>query len=76
MYLEFMTHWVPEHPEVGVSGEDDPLNRRALLQEALETFDKQIEYKDMLESHRKRFLKEAMWRRIGKILPVQAKELG
>lgn len=73
MYLEFVTHWLPEHPEVVVSGDEDALERRALLQEVLETFDKHGEYKKMLESHRKRLLKEAMWHKIEKILPVQGK---
>jgi len=61
---------------VGLSGENDPLNRDALLQEALRTFDKQSEYYGMLESHRKRLLKDAMWRKIARILPVEGKELG
>lgn len=77
MYLEFVTHWLPQHPKVGVSDDDDdPLNRKELLKEALETFDKQDEYHGMLESHRKRLMKDAMWRNIARILPVEGKELG
>lgn len=76
MYLAFITHWLPQHPEVGVSGDDDPLNRKDLVQEALETFDKQLEHNGMLEYHRKRLLRDAMWRSIARILPVGGKELG
>jgi hypothetical protein len=64
MYLEFITHWLPQHQEVGVSGDDDSLNWNSLLHEALEKFDKQDEYHSMLESHRKRLMKDAMWRSI------------
>ncbi len=59
-----------------MSGDDDSFNRDALLQEALETFDKQDEHKGMLENHRKRLMKDAMWRKVARIMPMEGKELG
>lgn len=47
-----------------MSDDDDSLNRNALLHETLETFNKQDEYHSMLESHRTRLMKDAMWRNI------------
>lgn len=76
MYLEFITHWLPQHPEVGVGDAGNLLNRNALLQEALESFEKQSEYLSMVENHRKRLMKDAMWREIAKILPLKGMELG
>ena len=76
MYLEFITHWLPQHPEVGVGDKNNTPGRDALLEEALETFDKQDEYQNMLENHRKRLLEDAMWRKIARTLPVKGKELG
>lgn len=76
MYLEFITYWLPQHPEVGVGDTGNLLNRNALLQEALESFGKQNEYLNMVENHRKRLMKDAMWREIARILPVKGTELG
>lgn len=50
--------------------------RRAMLNKALLKFNKSEEYHKMLEAHRKRTLKDAMWGEIASTLPLQGKNLG
>ena len=50
--------------------------RKDLLGKALLTFNKGEEYMKMLEGHRRRNLKDAMWKKIALTLPIQGKELG
>ncbi|KAL8705737.1 MAG: hypothetical protein Q9201_001171 [Fulgogasparrea decipioides] len=76
MYLQFVTHWLPQHPDVGVSDEDKSLSRAVLTEEALDKFNKREECQSMIERHQKRLMKELMWRRIARALPLQGGELG
>ncbi|KAI4125141.1 MAG: hypothetical protein LQ338_004437 [Usnochroma carphineum] len=76
MYLEFRTKWLPQHPDVGVVEGDSQSHRAILTEEALRRFEKRDEYVKMLESHRERVMKDTMWRKIAKTLPLEGKELG
>ncbi|KAL8829854.1 MAG: hypothetical protein Q9170_005995, partial [Blastenia crenularia] len=76
MYADFRTRWLPEHPEVGVTQGSSSAYRVVLTDEALMKFQKGEEYEMMAESHRKRVLKDLMWRKIAKALPMEGKELG
>ncbi|KAL8927854.1 MAG: hypothetical protein Q9172_001154 [Xanthocarpia lactea] len=77
MYLEFKTKWLPQHPDVGAGPEgNSPNYRETLTEEALRRFDKQEDYAKMIEDHRKRLMRNMMWRRIAKALPLEGKELG
>lgn len=56
---------------------NSPVNeRKDLLDRALLKFNKRSDYLKMIEDHRKRALKDAMWKEIARTLPLQGKELG
>ncbi|KAL8694183.1 MAG: hypothetical protein Q9218_001126 [Villophora microphyllina] len=76
MYADFVTRWLPQHPEVGFSEDDVRTARKALLEEALAKFDARDQYEHMVVKHRERLLKDAMWRKIAKALPLAGPELG
>ncbi|KAI4284168.1 MAG: hypothetical protein L6R38_001624 [Xanthoria sp. 2 TBL-2021] len=76
MYVNFITEWLPQHPDVGVAEDDRRSQRIRLTEEALETFDKRCEYRRMVEDYKQRLMKDAMWQKIVKTLPLEGKELG
>lgn len=77
MYLEFQTKWLPQHPDVGAGPEgNSQTSRETLTEEALTRFEKQEECAKMIEDHRKRLMRNTMWRRIAKTLPLEGKALG
>ncbi|KAG6986473.1 hypothetical protein G7Y79_00082g100890 [Physcia stellaris] len=76
MYLDFVTRWLPQHPERGGCGDGDDLVREGLREEALAKFQKHDELGTNLESHRKRTLKDSMWSKIARALPLKGTVLG
>lgn len=76
MYLDFVTRWLPQHPDRGGCGDGDDLVREGLREEALAKFQKHNELSTKLESHRKRTLKDSMWSKIARALPLKGKDLG
>ena len=66
-----------DEPAEEGNAKTSPLDdRNDVLKKALLRFNKREEYQKMLEDQRKRTLKEAMWRKIANVLPLQGKELG
>ncbi|KAL8645611.1 MAG: hypothetical protein Q9226_007220 [Calogaya cf. arnoldii] len=76
MYMNFVNEWLPRHPEVGVVEEDREEQRKRLTEEALDRFGKRGEYKQMVEDHKERLMKDGKWREFVKALPLEGKELG
>lgn len=74
MYGNFVKTWLPQNPECGLSYTF--IKREDLLAEALETFNRRPQYEEILEKYRKRLLKDKMWRKIAKALPLEGKKLG
>ncbi|MCJ1459171.1 hypothetical protein MMC28_009548 [Mycoblastus sanguinarius] len=74
MYSNFVTEWLPQNHLAGC--EPQYIEREDLLNEALERYKKYEEHDKMLQDHRKRLLKDKMWRKIEKTLPLEGKELG
>ena len=82
MYAKFVTEWLPqamssngrviEH-QARVTSVDDGQD---LLNKALLTFDKREDYERLVENQRKVIMKDAMWKKIARALPLQGKELG
>lgn len=62
--------------EEGYAGKFGGDERGDLLNKALQRFNKHEEYHKMLEDHRKRTLKDAMWKKVASELPLKGKELG
>lgn len=70
-------HCLGDEPAEEGNTKSSPLDdRNDLLNKALSRFNKGEEYQKMLEDQRKRTLKNAMWKKIAKVLPLQGKELG
>lgn len=67
---------LPRHPDVGVIEEDRRSQRIRLTEEALETFDKRYKYRRMVEDYKQRLMKDTIWQKIVKALPLEGKELG
>ena len=82
MYAKFVAEWLPqamtsngrvkEHQTrvTSVDGGKDLLNK------ALLRFDKREDYERLVEHQRKVTMKDAMWKKIARVLPLQGKELG
>ena len=70
-------HCLGDEPTEGGNAKFSPLDdRNDVLNKALLRFNKREEYQKMLEDQRKRTMKDAMWKNIAKVLPLQGKELG
>lgn len=77
MYEAFVREWLPREVELGRLEMSAPcLDRQELLEEALERFGKRHEYGKMLQDHCQRLSKDAMWKKIAKVLPLEGTELG
>ncbi|KAL9037855.1 MAG: hypothetical protein Q9180_003487 [Flavoplaca navasiana] len=72
----FMTEWLPRRPSIGFVEEDRQSHRERLVKEAVESFGKRTEYEQMVVKHKHKLMKDAMWRKIVKVLPLEGKELG
>ena len=82
MYAKFVTEWLPqamtsngrvqEHETRATSVDDG----KDLLNKALLRFDKREDYERLVENQRKVTMKDAMWKKIARVLPLQGKELG
>lgn len=66
MYINFVEHWLPQNPDVGVRDPDKDETRTRLTEEALVTFDKRDDLTSMLERHKRRLMKDAMWSQIAR----------
>ena len=82
MYAKFVTEWLPrattsngqiEEHETRVTPVDDG---KDLLNKALLRFQKRKDYERLVEDQRKVALKDAMWKKIARVLPLQGKEIG
>lgn len=70
-------HSLGDEPVEESSAQISPLDDRSdVLKKALLRFNKREEHQKLLEDHRERVLKETMWKKIAKVLPLQGKELG
>lgn len=76
MTENFITDWLPRRPNIGVVEEDRQSQRERLIKEAVETFGKRTEYQQMVVKHKQRLMKDEMWRKIVKVLPLEGKDLG
>lgn len=65
-----------EHAEEGNPAIFSMNERKDVLNEALLRFNKREQYQRLLEDHRKRALKDAMWKEIARTLPLQDRALG
>ncbi|KAL8838511.1 MAG: hypothetical protein Q9176_005063 [Flavoplaca citrina] len=76
MIENFIMEWLPKHLSIGVVEEDRQSQRERLIKEAVETFGKRTEYQQMVVNHKQRLMKDEMWRKIVKVLPLEGKDLG
>ena len=81
MYGRFALEWLPKHSESSLEGtngreDDDDLFGTKAIEEALSTFGKREEYARMIEEHRIRMLRDEMWKRVTRELPLEGHELG
>ena len=82
MYANFVTQWLPqamrskgrvEEDKTRATPVDDGKN---LLNKALLRFHKREDYERLVEDQRKVARKDAMWKKIARLLPLRGKELG
>ena len=82
MYAKFVTEWLPQtmssngrvnEDKTGVTPVDDG---KGLLNKALLRFHKREDYERLVENQGKVAMKDAMWKKIARVLPLQGKELG
>jgi len=67
MYRRFVSEWVPAHPEVG-GGKSDGPGRAGVLEEAMEYFGKQEEYRETLARYGAEVREKAFWQDVAAAL--------
>lgn len=72
MYRRFVDDWVPANPEAGANC---AWTRELVLEEALKTFDKQVEYDARLAEHKELWREDALWRAIKEKVPRKGDSL-
>jgi hypothetical protein len=73
MYRRFVENYMPDHPE---AGKGKNWTRKHVLEEALNTFDRQEQYEAMMTEHSMKEAEEALWKQIRERLPLEGSSLG
>ena len=80
MYRQFVTEWLPAHPELSADLAKGTLTPEFFVEEvhieAVQRYQKHEAYISKVEHHKKRLMKDAMWSKIAKSLACTGKELG
>ena len=82
MYAKFVTEWLPQAMSSNGRLDEDktrvtPVDvGKDLLNKALLRFQKREDYERLVENQGKVATKDAMWKKIARVLPLQGKELG
>lgn len=58
MFGKFVSEWLPENPNVGMQ---PPIDRKVLLQEALDRFEKRDEYDALIDKHNASLKEQEFW---------------
>jgi hypothetical protein len=72
MYARFVEEYMPAHTDKNTSSN---WSRQHVLEEAIETFDKQAEYKLMIDEHKFKGAEEKLWQELREIVPAQGNSL-
>jgi hypothetical protein len=72
MYSRFVEEYMPAHADKNASVN---WTRQQLLEEAIDMFDKQVEYNTMMEEHNFKEAEEGLWQEIRDVVPVEGNSL-
>ena len=82
IYAKFVTEWLPQAMSSNGRVDEDKTRVTSVdagkdsLNKALSRFQKRDDYERLVENQGKVAMKDAMWKKIARVLPLQGKELG